>query len=62
MAGRTIRQVANPRLVGRGHGEVAIEKVRRNRQTVLAVRGDNTEAPLAAGSDRCSGTIGERHC
>ena len=50
LAGRTIRDVANPRLVGRGHGEVAIEKVGRNRQIMPAV-GGAAKPPLAAGSD-----------
>src|ERR1017187_1808621 len=46
--GRDIRQITNPRLVGCGHDELAIEHVGRNRKTVVAVGGDNAESPLAA--------------
>src|SRR5664280_1242394 len=34
--GRDIRQITNPRLVGRGHDELAIEHIRRDRQVVPA--------------------------
>jgi hypothetical protein len=37
--GSNVGDVAGPRLVGRGRGEVAIQKVRRNRQVVPAVDG-----------------------
>src|SRR5664280_827245 len=46
--GRDIRQITNPRLVGRGHDELAIEHIRRDRQVVPAVGGGNAESPLAA--------------
>src|ERR1035438_6028737 len=39
--GRDIRQISNPRLVGRGHDELAIKHVSRNRKTVLAVCGNH---------------------
>src|ERR1017187_5998565 len=46
--GRDIRQISNPRLVGRGHDELAIEHIRRDRQVVPAVGGGNAESALAA--------------
>ncbi len=49
--GGNVSDVAGPRLVGRGWGEVAIQKVRRNRQIVPAVGGCDTKAPLAAGAN-----------
>src|ERR1039458_3224110 len=48
LAGRTVGDVASPRRVGRGRGEVAIQKVRRNRQIMPAVGGGDAKAPLAA--------------
>src|SRR5664279_1024692 len=49
--GRNIGQITNPRLVGRGHDELAIKHVGRNRKTVLAVSGGNAEPPLATSLD-----------
>ena len=49
--GGDIRDVARPRLVGRGRGEVAVQQVRRDRQIVPAVGGHHPEAPLAAGTN-----------
>src|ERR1039458_5757711 len=46
--GRDIRQITNPRLVGRGHDELAIEHISRDRQVVPAVGVGNAESPLAA--------------
>src|SRR5664279_241240 len=46
--GRDIRHITHPRLVGRGHDELAIEHIRRHRQVVPAVGGGNAEPPLAA--------------
>ena len=42
--------VASPRLVRRGHSEVAMQQVGRNRQTMSAIGGD-AETPLAASAD-----------
>src|ERR1017187_8732907 len=47
--GRDISQIANPRLVRRGHGELAIKYIGRNRQIVPAVGGHYAETSLAAG-------------
>src|SRR5665811_2147267 len=49
--GRNVGNVANPYLVGLGHGEVAIQEVRSNRQAVSAVRGRDPETALAAGAN-----------
>src|SRR5271169_6811760 len=45
--GRDIRHITHPRLVGRGHDELAIQHIRRHRQVVPAVGGGNPESPLA---------------
>src|SRR5450759_4322149 len=37
-----------PRPIGRGHGEVTVQQVRRDRQVMLAVGGCNSKLPLAA--------------
>src|ERR1019366_7129015 len=46
---RDICQITDPGLVGRGHSELAIKHVGRNRQLVPAVGGDYAETSLAAG-------------
>src|ERR1035438_2761133 len=46
--GRDICHITNPRPVGRGHDELAIEHIRRDRQVVPAVGGSNAESALAA--------------
>src|ERR1035437_5850223 len=51
VAGRTGSNVADPYLVGLGHGEVAIQQVRHNRQAMSAVCGRDPETALAAGAN-----------
>src|ERR1700691_1177114 len=48
---RNVTYVPRPHLVGSGRCEVAIQKVRRNRQTMSAVRGRDPEAALATPPD-----------
>src|SRR5271170_2134307 len=50
LVGWDIGDVARPRLVGRGHSEVAMQQVGRDRQTMSAIGGD-AETPLAASAD-----------
>src|SRR5258708_34684671 len=51
LIGWDVGDVAGPRLVGRSDGEVAIEQVGRDRQTVPAVGGSDAEAPSAASAN-----------
>jgi hypothetical protein len=51
LVGRDVGDVASPRQVWRGQGEVAIQQVGCDWKAVSAVGCGNTEAPLAAGAD-----------
>src|ERR1019366_8696740 len=54
LVGRDVSNVAGPYLVGLGHGEVAIQQLRHNRQAMSAVRGRDPETALAAGANALS--------
>ncbi len=50
LVGWNVGDVACPRLVGRGHGGVAVQQVGGDRQTMSAIGGD-AETPLAASAN-----------
>jgi len=56
--GRNVRDVAGPRLVRHGRGEVGIQKVWRNRQIVPAVGGGDAKAVENGGRDSSRGHSG----
>ena len=49
LLGCDIREIANPRLVGRGRGEITIQQVWRNRKIMPAISGCHAKLALTTG-------------